>query len=101
MLTEDQKKEIKRELVSCLAIEKEIKKIVIFGSFLDSLDPRDLDVAVFQDTHQPYLPLALKYRKDVRPVSRKITVDIFPIKIGVKNDSFLSEVERGEVVYER
>ncbi|MBI1883288.1 MAG: nucleotidyltransferase domain-containing protein [Chlamydiae bacterium] len=101
MLTEDEKKEIKRDLVLYLAVEKEIRKIVIFGSFLDSLNPHDLDVAVFQDSHQSYLSLALKYRKDIRPISRRIAVDIFPIRMGVENDSFLSEVKRGEVVYER
>jgi len=53
---------------------------VIFGSFLDSEQPNDVDVAVFQDSQETYLNLALKYRKLIRNVIRQIPVDIIPIK---------------------
>jgi len=59
-LTEKQKDELKKELVACLSSDDEVKKIVIFGSFVKSSDPLDLDVAVFQESNETYLPLALK-----------------------------------------
>ncbi|MGD0077850.1 MAG: nucleotidyltransferase domain-containing protein, partial [Sedimentisphaerales bacterium] len=63
MISENEKQNLKRELVGCLQTEKEIRRIVIFGSFLNSSDPHDIDVAVFQDSDDQYLTLALKYRK--------------------------------------
>lgn len=61
----------------------------------------DLDVAVFQDSRETYLPLAMKYRYKTRLIARRIPLDIFPIKVGTYNDPFLSEIEAGEVIYER
>jgi hypothetical protein len=49
-----QKDSLKRELVSCLEGEKEIRRIVIFGSFVKSSEPRDIDVAIFQDSSEKY-----------------------------------------------
>lgn len=101
ILTDINKEELKKELVSCLRSEKEIRKIVVFGSFLSSPSPHDLDVAIFQESEEPYLPLAMKYRKRTRSVASKIPIDILPLKSGVFTDSFLSEIDQGEVVYER
>ena len=61
--TSKQKDELKRKLVSCLRPDNEIVKIVIFGSFVNSDNPHDIDVAIFQDSSEDYLPLAMKYRK--------------------------------------
>lgn len=99
--TPKQKEQLKRELVSCLMQEKEIVKIVVFGSFVDSDAPRDMDVAVFQDSNESYLPLAMKYREKTHAVSDIIPIDIIPLKSQVKTDPFLSEISNGEVVYER
>ena len=96
-----QKNELKKELVSCLVPDKEIVKIVVFGSFVESENPNDMDVAVFQNSDEGYLPLAMKYRKRIRSVSKKIPIDIIPLKSQVKSDPFLFEIERGEVIYER
>jgi len=101
MISENDKKNIKRDLVSCLKTEKEIRRIVIFGSFLKSLDPHDLDVAVFQDSDEKYLPLAMKYRKKIRDVSGRIPVDVFPLKIASEGGFFMDEIRSGEVIYER
>lgn len=101
VLTGQQKESLREDLVHCLSSEKEIKKIVIFGSFLHSENPHDLDVAVFQDSAEPYLPLAMKYRKKTRSLAQKIPLDIIPLKIGVLDFSFFSEIDRGKVVYER
>ena len=101
MLTGQQKELLKRELVSSLKSEKEVRRIVIFGSFLNSTDPHDLDVAVFQDSNEKYLPLAMKYRRKTRQVARSITLDIIPLKAGARSDFFLDEIERGETIYER
>ncbi len=95
------KNDIKRELVASLCQEREIVKIVIFGSFLDSADPHDLDVAVFQTSDQPYLPLALKYRSKTRKIANRIPLDILPIKANAQNSVMLESLNQGEVVYER
>ncbi|MEA3360487.1 MAG: nucleotidyltransferase domain-containing protein [Thermodesulfobacteriota bacterium] len=101
ILTKEQKDELKKELVLCLGSDEKIKKIVVFGSFINSNDPVDLDVAVFQESNEPYLPLAMKYRKKTRSIGDKIPIDIFPVRPGAKDHSFLSEIAQGEVVYER
>ena len=100
-LTEQDKDEIKRMLASALSREQEVQRVVVFGSFLDAPSPRDLDVAVFQDSDEKYLALAMRYRKDVRPIARRIPVDVIPLKIGVSDDPFIEEIGKGETIYER
>ena len=100
-MTPTAKESLKKELIQSLKSEKEIKKTMIFGSFLDSEKPNDIDVAVFQDSKETYLTLALKYRKLIREIIRKIPVDIIPIRENFSESSFLSEIEAGELIYER
>ena len=100
-LNEQEKSALKRELVHCLQTEQEVQKIVIFGSFLYTDNPHDLDVAVFQDSAEPYLPLALKYRRKTRAITQRIALDILPLKFQAQDDPFLAEIAKGEVVYER
>jgi uncharacterized protein len=96
------KESIKRDLANCLGCEKEVRKVVIFGSFLKLSEPHDVDVAVFQDSQESYLPLALKYRKLTRSISRRIPLDILPLRHDASAASFfLEEIKKGEVVYER
>jgi len=96
-----QKEMLKRDLVACLSGDAEIERIVVFGSFVSSQNPADMDIAVFQNSNASYIPLAMKYRRQTRSVARRIPLDIIPLKIGVTNSSFLKEVESGETVYER
>ena len=79
-ISDQQKNEIKRELISYLAPKKEIYKIVIFGSFITSSSPNDIDVAIFQNSNGNYLSLAMKYRRNTRKLSKKIPIDIVPLK---------------------
>jgi predicted nucleotidyltransferase len=95
------KEVLKKEVASCLSSAKEIRKIIIFGSFLKSPAPHDMDIAVFQDSREIYLPLAMKYRKMLNPVSKKIAIDVLPIRPDPKPTLFLKEIENGEVIYER
>src|SRR4030042_6982629 len=96
-----EKKAIKKDVVRCLAGASEIQRIVVFGSFLTADAPNDIDVAVFQESNASYLELAMKYRKMLRPVYRKIAVDVIPVPPEPEHTSFLGEIEAGEVVYER
>lgn len=101
MITINEKQQLKNQIVSCLSGDKDIRKIVIFGSFVTSDNPSDMDVAVFQKSKEGYLKLSLKYRKLTRPVSNKIPIDIFPIRTDAGEASILSEIDNGEVVYEK
>ena len=101
MVTFKEKQELKNQLVDSLKGEMGVRKVVVFGSFLSSDNPRDMDVAVFQDSTEGYIPLAMKYRKMTRAVSKKISIDIFPIRPDAVTSSILSEIEKGEVVYEK
>ena len=101
MFTKQQKQLLIQQLVSSLKIEREVCRIVVFGSFVNSDNPHDMDVAVFQDSDEKYLPLAMRYRKKTREIARLIPMDILPLKAGVEGETFLDEIERGEVVYER
>ena len=95
------KKIIINNLISFLTDEPEVRRIVIFGSFLTSPNPHDLDVAVFQDSNEKYLPLALKYRKKTRPIAEKIPLDIFPLRLDAAKSFFMDEISKGRVIYER
>jgi len=99
--SEREKMDIKRELVASLRQYPEISKIVVFGSFLVSDEPRDLDVAIFQTSNQSYLPLALKYRSKTRQIARRIAIDILPIKADAQDNLMLENISQGEVLYER
>lgn len=100
-LSEQEKNDIKHELVQSLRHEPDIEKIIIFGSFLTASDPHDLDIAIFQTSDQAYLPLAMRYRSMTRKVSEQIALDILPIKADAKNSVMLDVIAQGEVVYER
>ena len=100
-MNEKDKTFIKNQVIELLKDEPEVKRIVIFGSFLTSADPHDIDIAIFQNSDQAYIPLALKYRKKMRALSRKIALDIVPIKENSVKSQFLLEVNSGENIYER
>jgi len=95
-----QKENIKSQIRDLLSKEQEIQKIVLFGSFINSNNPNDIDIAVFQDSNEKYLPLSLKYRKLVREISRILPVDVIPLKANAQG-AFLNEIETGEIIYER
>ena len=97
----DFKESIKKELIKYLSPEKEITKIIVFGSFVKSKNPNDVDVAIFQNSNESYLNLAMKYRRLTRKIAKMIPLDIIPLKSDTKDNSFLSEIESGELIYER
>ena len=101
MFTVEQKHVLTRRLADSLGEESEVRRVVVFGSFLLSDDPHDLDVAVFQDSDEDYLPLAPTYRKKTRAIARIIPLDIIPLKADVEDRLFMDEIEQGEVIYER
>ena len=88
-------------LIESLKPEKEINKIIVFGSFLESENPNDIDVAILQDSEEPYLSLAMKYRRLTRKIAKTIPIDIIPLKLTNPANSFLSEIEAGEIIYEK
>ncbi len=100
-LSLQEKDSIKRELVNSLKGEKEIDKVLIFGSFTSSDNPNDIDIIIFQNSNEPYLPLALKYRKRTREVARKIPLDIIPVVSTATLDSFPFDIRHGEIIYEK
>jgi hypothetical protein len=75
--------------------------VIIFGSFPNFENPNDIDIAIFEKSSENYLSLALKYRKQLRGLSKIIPIDIIPLKDENINDRFLAEIEKGEVIYEK
>lgn len=100
-MTKEFKEYLKKELIESLSPELEVQKIIVFGSFVKSENPNDIDVAIFQSSNASYLELAMKYRKLTRKIAKMIPLDIIPIKPDAQNNSFLSEIEAGELIYER
>lgn len=100
-LTTEERDALKRQVVACLQNEPEVRRIVLFGSFVGNSSPQDVDVAVFQESEEGYLPLALKYRRLLRPVTSRIPVDVIPLRVADATGAFLREIEQGEVVYVR
>jgi uncharacterized protein len=99
-MTEKEKNHIKYQLKEALSKENEISKIIIFGSFLKTNEPNDIDVAVFQNSKELYLKLSMKYRKLTREIAKILPVDIIPLKAN-SSGNFLNEITAGEVIYER
>ncbi len=96
------KEQLKIDLVNALAGDEQIEKIVVFGSFTYSSTPHDMDIAVFCNSNDDYLTLALAFRKKLRPLSKIIPIDLLPITIPFDPaSSFMSEINKGEVVYEK
>lgn len=79
---------------------KEIDKVILFGSFIKSNNPNDIDIAIVQNSNDNFLTLSLKYRKVLRNLSKTIPLDIVPIKANT-NGVFLEEINKGQVVYEK
>ena len=100
MLTPDDKIQIKRDVVMALRDESEIRKIVIFGSFTTSDNPNDIDIAIFQDSSEKYLPLALKYRRLLDRLGSRFPLDVLPIRPDPSPGGFLEEILKGETIYE-
>ena len=78
----------------------EIHKIIIFGSFIDSDNPNDIDIAIIQNSDSNFLVLSLKYRKVLRDLAKKIPLDIVPLKENSKG-VFMEEIRKGVMIYER
>ncbi len=92
---------LKKEIVSRLSAFPEVWRVIIFGSFVSADDPHDLDIAVFQDSDENYYHLALKYRRTLRSVAKIIPLDVIPIPQNTGQGTFMQEIEKGEVLYER
>ncbi len=100
-LSRADKQSIQAELVNCLRDQSEVRKVIVFGSFINREDPDDLDVAVFQDSGESYLPLAMKYRRLTRSIANRVPMDVIPVRFGAPGGQFLREIEKGVVIYER
>ena len=50
--TELTKANLKKYIVEQLSQEPEVEKVIIFGSFLKSNTPNDIDIAIFQNSCQ-------------------------------------------------
>jgi len=91
---------LKERIKNILNIQPEVKKVILFGSFLKMEDPKDIDIAIFTDSKQSYIEQSLKFRKILRDVSKIIPVDVFPLKNDNTSDPFLEEILKGEIIYE-
>ena len=100
-LKEETRQILKKEIIDRLSEFPEVQRVVIFGSFVSSEDPHDIDIAVFQDSDESYYPLAMKYRRTLRTVANKIPIDVIPIRRSPEQGFFIQEIQNGEVLYER
>jgi uncharacterized protein len=100
-LQRETKEKLKEEIVAGLAEFPEVRRVVVFGSFVISDDPHDLDIAVFQDSDESYYPLAMKYRRTLRSVAKRIPLDVIPIRRTADESPFMQEIQKGEILYER
>jgi predicted nucleotidyltransferase len=100
VISRTEKELIKNKIREQLSGQQEIEKIVLFGSFVRSNEPNDIDVAIFQNSTESYLSLALKYRKLMREIANMLPVDVIPLKTSATG-LFLNEIELGETIYEK
>ena len=100
-LQDTTKEMLKKEIVDRLSGFPEVRRVVVFGSFLNSDIPHDIDIAVYQDSDESYYPLAMKYRRTLRTVANKIPLDVIPICKSPEHGPFMKEIQKGEVLYEK
>ena len=79
-IANETKATLKKEVSVLFSAFPELRRVVIFGSFVNSNDPGDPDIAVFQDSDENYYLLAMKYRRTLRSVAKKIPLDVIPIR---------------------
>ncbi len=94
------KSNLKKYIVEQLSKQPEVEKVIIFGSFLKSNTPNDIDIAIFQNSCQNYLTLALRYRKLLRPLYSFLPIDVIPLRLDAQG-SFINEIKCGEIIYEK
>ena len=100
ILTDSNKLNFINTIKEKLSQFSEVNKIILFGSFVNSNNPNDIDIAIVQNSHDNFLTLSLKYRKILRELSKQIPLDIVPIKQNT-DGVFLEEINKGQIVYER
>ena len=103
-LSNSKKEKIKEEIISKMKNDSHVQKIVLFGSFIDSNNPNDIDIAIFENSKKNYISLALEYRKRLRNIKKILPIDIIPLKkpISDNNENFLlDEISKGEIIYEK
>jgi len=88
-------------IIASLSSFPEIEKIILFGSFITSDAPNDIDIAVFQNSDENYLTLSLKYRKALRSLGKVIPLDVLPLKKGSHGLFIQEEITQGKVIYEK
>lgn len=101
VLSNEAKDRLRKEIVSLLTQFPEVRRVVIFGSFITSSEPHDLDVAVFQDSEEDYYSLAMKYRRSLRSIANQIPLDVIPLRRSPEQPAFRRQLDKGEVLYER
>jgi len=99
-LSQNFKERYETTIKTSLSKFDEIDSIILFGSFVHSDEPNDIDIAIIQHSEENYLNLSLKYRKMLRDLSKQIPLDIVPIKKDRKG-VFLDEINKGKIIYER
>lgn len=96
------KQNIRQQLQTAFVDDGKVEKIVVFGSFVTSEFPQDIDLAVFCNSNDDYLTLALALRKKLRGISSIIPIDLVPIAMPYDpSAAFMQEINKGEVVYEK
>lgn len=100
VLSDSKKQNFIKIIKEKLSQYKEINKIILFGSFINSNNPNDIDIAIIQNSNENFLTLSLKYRKILRELSKQIPLDIVPVKQNAKG-VFLDDINKGQVIYER
>ena len=93
------KQQIRQQLQSAFVDDSKVDKIIVFGLFVTSETPHDLDVAVFCNSSDDYLTLALALRKKLRNISSIIPIDLVPIAMPCDpSAAFMQEINKGRSV---
>jgi len=99
-ITNENKQTFINTIKNKLSQFQEVNKIILFGSFVNSNTPNDIDIAIVQTSNENYLSLSLKYKKVLRELSKIIPLDIIPLQNGASG-VFMQEINKGNIVYER
>lgn len=78
LITNEEKNKI-TDMIAEKISGPEVKKLILFGSFVESANPNEINLAIISEENLDYISKVAKYRKKIKDLSKKIPVQIFPL----------------------
>lgn len=99
LITKEEKTEIKHLLTEKIS-GPEVKQLILFGSFVESNNLNEINIAIISEENLDYISKVKKYRQKIKDLSKKIPVQIFPL-LKSENSYLHDKIKHGITLYSR